>query len=121
MGNLRIATVVGLGLVLFGPRPALATFDTEVLSAVEPDKPLPDVHIGVTFDRRMKRARITREWIQDDGMTREARDVRELTYTETEQRLLFDLRVGLFRNLELHVRAPLILNDDSRHSLRERR
>ncbi|MEM7678253.1 MAG: hypothetical protein AAF449_19860 [Myxococcota bacterium] len=106
---LAAAVVGGSG----ASRSAWAAFDTEVLSAVEPDKPLPDVHLGVTFDRRMRRARIAREWIQDPGGMRQALDVRELTYSETVQRLLIDLRVALFRDLELHAQAPLILSDES--------
>ncbi len=116
MSNQRYATIALMGLsalALGAPIQAHAAFDTEVLSALEPDKPLPDVHLGVTFDRRMKQARIIREWVQDDGGTRQALDVRELTYTETVQRLLIDLRVGLFRDLELHVQAPIVLADDS--------
>ena len=113
MSDVRCAMAVALGCLTFAPPVAFAAFDTDVLSAVEPDKQLPDVHLGVTFDRRMKVARITREWIQDDGFARQAVDVRELEYTETVQRLLFDLRIGLFRDLEFHARAPLVLSDES--------
>ena len=107
-----IITIAGLGLVFAadGPTPrAWAAFETEVLSAAEPDKPLPDVHLGVTFDRTMKRAEIRREWVQDGRPL----DQRELVFVETVQRLLFDLRLGLFRDLEFHAQAPLVLNDDS--------
>ena len=105
----RFALTAVAGLCLLAPSPASAAFDTQVLSAAEPDHPLPDLHLGVTFDRRMKRAKIRREWVQDG----QALDVRELVFVETEQRLLFDLRVGLYRDLEFHARAPLVLGDES--------
>ena len=111
MSYLRFALIATT--VVLWPTSVRAAFDTEVLTALEPNRGLPDLHLGVTFDRRMKRARIKREWIEDNGTTLEALDVRELVFVETEQRLLFDLRLGLFRDLEFHVRAPLILGDES--------
>lgn len=104
---LMVAAVVGLA------SPAHAAYVTEVVSAVESDKALPDIHLGVTYDYRTKSARISREWIQDDGVLLQARDVRELKYSETVMRLLIDLRLGIFRDLELHVQAPIVLSDES--------
>jgi hypothetical protein len=94
-------------------RPAVAAFPTRVLTAVEKETPLPDVALGVTFDRNQKRARITREWIQDQNGRRTALDVRELDFEELTQRMVLELRVGIFRDLEFRATAPVVLQNDS--------
>ena len=107
-----------------GARDARGAWPTRVLSAVEPNAPFPELHIDVSWERSARQARIAREWIQEteahagDGSVttlREARDVRELDYTEVTERLLVGLRVGLYRDLEFHARAPIVL--DSRSSV----
>jgi hypothetical protein len=90
-----------------------AAWPTQVLSAVEKHKTLPDVNVEVTWDRLLKQAKITREWIQNDGGNLTALDVKELRYKEVTQRLLIDLRVGIYHDLELHLQAPIILQSDS--------
>jgi hypothetical protein len=92
---------------------ARAASVTEVLTAVEKHKTLPDLHIGIGWDRLQKRAKITREWIQNENGKLSALDVKELRYTEIMHRLLVDLRVGLYHDLEFHLTAPIILQDDS--------
>lgn len=93
--------------------PAEAAYPTRVLTAVEKVKTLPDVQLGVGFDTNSRRARITREWVQDEGGTRVAQDVKELDFEELTQRLVLELRVGLYRDLEFHVQAPVVLRNDS--------
>lgn len=111
-----VRRLAGALLTFFGvvaPLRAEAAWVTETLTAAEKDRTLPDLHLGLTWDRLQRRAKITREWIQDEGGTRTALDVKELRYTEYVQRLLIDLRVGIYHDLELHLTAPLILQSDS--------
>ncbi|MBK6684016.1 MAG: hypothetical protein IPG45_06045 [Deltaproteobacteria bacterium] len=101
---------VGLGAA----RPALAAFPTRVLSALEEDEPLPDVHVTVGFERNDTRAKIVREWVQRvAGEDPAALDVKELKYRESSNTLLLDVRVGIFRDLELHIGAPIVLSGSS--------
>ena len=99
--------------------PAFAAYPTRVLTAVEKDHPLPEVWLGVGFEHLRKSANITREWVQRDaaGNPTVAEDVRELEFSEYQHRLNIDLRAGIFRDLELHVRAPIILAYKSQISL----
>lgn len=108
----RRLVLPAIALALFSER-AEAAWPTQVLSAAEKHKALPDVHVELTWDRLLKQAKITREWIQDDGGTLTALDVKELRYKEITQRLLIDLRVGIYHDLELHLQAPIILQSDS--------
>lgn len=106
---LSLAVASGLSFV----RIAEAAWPTKVMSAVEKDKAIPDINLEVTYDRRAKNAKITREWIQDQNGNRSALDVRELDFSEVTQRMLLKLRVGLYHDLELHIIAPIILQNDS--------
>lgn len=100
-------------IVAFGGS-ASASYPTRVMSALEPNKKIPDVQLGVGYDFSTKSAQITREWVQVDGQgNRSAIDVKELDYSEVVQRLNVELRVGLFRDLEFHAYAPIVLSDTS--------
>ncbi len=92
--------------------PTEAAFPSRVLTAVEKGAPLPEVWLGVGFEHIQKSAKINREWVQRDSATNaplSAQDVGDLEFSEAQQRLNLDLRVGIFRDLELHIRAPIIL------------
>lgn len=103
--------VAGVGVVA---RPAAAAFPTRVLSALEEKTPLPDVNVTVGFERNDTRAKIVREWVQrPDGEDPQALDVKELKYKESTNILNLDLRVGIFRDLELHIGAPIVLSGGS--------
>lgn len=103
---------LALALVAGGPPAAEAAFPTEVRTAAEPNN-IFDLDLSLGFDHARKGAKITREWIQDQDGTLTPLEVRELTYTEVTQRLLLDLRIGVFRDLEIHIGAPIILANDS--------
>lgn len=93
---------------------AEAAYPTKVMSALEDDKRLPDIQVGVGYDFSSKSAQITREWVQvDNAGNRSAIDVAELDYAELVHRLNMEVRVGLFRDLELHIYAPVVLSDTS--------
>src|SRR5258708_2534470 len=95
------------------PTIARAAFETEVLTAVEKQKSLPDVHVDIGWDRILEQAKITREWVQDVNGTKTALDVKELRFKEVTQVLNLGLRVGLYHDLEFHLIAPIILQSDS--------
>ena len=110
----RQLQIVALAAALALPGAASAAMPTRVLTAAEKDNRF-DVDIGLTFDHNQKSGKITREWIQNDKEgVRRALDVKELFYAETTDRLLIDLRVGLFHDLELHIMAPIILSSGSK-------
>jgi len=94
-----------MGLVLQAS-PGDASWVTKSLTAAEPKNAV-DVNLGATWDLASKTAKITREWIREG----EAVDVRDLIYEEEIQRLLLQLRVGLFHDVELRLQAPLIFNE----------
>ncbi len=110
---MRIATALLLGGLLLSGE-AEAAWPTHVLTAVEKEKSIPDIHVEVTYDRHAKKARITREWIQEENGAKTALDVRELDYSEITQQMLIALRIGLFRDLELHIIAPIVFQNDSK-------
>jgi hypothetical protein len=106
-----VFAALALSLCLAGT--AEGAWPTQVLSAVEKHKTLPDLNIEVTWDRLLKQAKITREWIQTDMGERTDLDVKELRYKEVTQRLLIDLRVGLYHDLEFHLQVPIVLQNRS--------
>lgn len=108
---LRVAA--GLVVSVSGVSDAHAAFGTRVLTAVEPQEPLPEIWLGVGFEHQRRSATISREFIRVEGEDRDATDVRELEFSEYTHRLLVDLRVGIFHDLELRVSVPFILENRS--------
>lgn len=110
---MRVAASLSTALVaLVLAAPAHAAWPTRVMTAVEKHAPLPEVWLGVGFEHIRKSAKINREWVQRDpasNMATLAQDVGDLNFKEWEHRLNIDARVGIFRDLELHLRAPIIL------------
>jgi len=102
---------VALGCLV--PASADAAWPTRVLTAAEDDNVF-DVDVGLSFDYNKKTGKITREWVQVHEGELRALDVKELEYAQTRQRLLVDLRVGVFRDLELHIMAPIVLSEGSK-------
>jgi len=110
----RVGThrLFGVAALLLAPSLAEAAWTTKTLTAAEKDNVF-DLELGVGFDRSSKTAKITREWVQQQNGVLTALDVKEMLFEELSSRLNFDLRVGIFHDLELHVRAPLILGTHS--------
>ncbi len=110
MGFTKVAAFVlvfGLG------QPAHAAWETQTLTAVTRDQALPELFLGVSFDRSQKRATISREWVQTVDGQLKALDVKELDFSANTQRLLLELRVGIYHHLEFHAIAPIVLQDDT--------
>lgn len=110
---LTTLAALGLGLGAGAGPPALAAGETEVLTAVEPLKALPDLRLSLGWERSEERAKVSREWVQPLGGAPQAMDIKELKYKDVMQRLLIGLRVGIYHDLEFHATAPLVLQDDS--------
>jgi hypothetical protein len=86
---------------------------TEVVDAFDTanDNPF-DFHIEPSFRQVRERATIARESGCDDcgdAPTTEFR--REMDYERVRSEMNFDLQLGLARDLEFHVRIPLIISD----------
>lgn len=109
---MRFAAPLCSVLLVLWAGPARAAFPTRTMTAVEEASPLPEVWLGVGFEHRRRTASINREWVQRTPDTNEptvAEDIGDLDFSEYEHRLNIDLRVGIFRDLELHIRAPIVL------------
>lgn len=95
--------------------PAHAAWETEVLTAAEKDNAV-DVHLTLGFDHQIRAAKIVREWVQlptTAGGMPTALDVKELRFLERRNAMTIGLRVGIYHDLEVHIFAPIVLNDDS--------
>lgn len=104
--TVRLGLILGWCALAALPRLAFAAHSTRVLTAAEESHPLPELHLGVRLERTELTGKITREWFEGQS----ALDVRELDYVETTQALTLTARVGLFRDLELTVAAPIVLS-----------
>jgi hypothetical protein len=93
------------------PLTARAAFETEVLTAAEKSNTL-DFWLDATYNRYLKAAKITREWIQNDAMGMpQALSVKELRFNQLTQAVNLEMRVGLYHDLEFHIIAPIIIGD----------
>jgi hypothetical protein len=97
----------GVLLVLLVASSASAAELTRVASSFEEKDPF-GMFLDFTFDHTRDWAKITREWYQ----LGELQDVTELLYDRTETRLAFDLHLGIYKDLELHVGVPIVFQQD---------
>lgn len=96
------------GALIASPLAAEAAWPTQVLTAAEKGNPF-DLHFGVGWEFNNQNATINREWIQEGRAT----EVKELDWMRSQQRMVLDLRVGLFHDLELHIAAPIVFYEDT--------
>ncbi|MBI2373831.1 MAG: hypothetical protein HYV07_07525 [Deltaproteobacteria bacterium] len=108
---MRLSSPVAV-LISLAATEARAAYETAVLTAAEPQNAF-DLHLSVGWDRAVKRGKITREWVQEEGANRTSLDVKELDLRTETQRLILNLRAGIFHDLELHASAPIVLFEDS--------
>jgi hypothetical protein len=80
---------------------------TRVASSFEEKDPF-GMYLDFTFDRLQDKGRLTREWYQGNQTV----DVNELNYLHVQTSLGFDIHLGIFRDLELHVGVPIVFQDD---------
>ncbi len=87
----------------------------QLASSFDKDDPF-DVNLRLSFDHQSRRAAIRRETniagASSGGYTSDLMDV--ATYRQSTQRLIPELAIGLFRDLQLSVRMPVILADNRR-------
>lgn len=80
---------------------------TRVASSFEEKDPF-GMFLDFTFDRTQDRGKIVREWYQQGTN----QDVTELRYSKYETKLGIDVHLGIFHDLELHVGAPIVFQQD---------
>lgn len=92
--------------------PTEAAEVTEVVDAFDTanDNPF-DFHIEPSFRQFRERATIARESGCDDCDEDITVFRREMDYTRVRSQMDFDLQLGLARDLEFHVRIPVVISD----------
>jgi hypothetical protein len=84
---------------------------TEVADAMDERKPI-EIDLSVAYGHQRRDTKITRENLQADSAGNKSIVlVDELTHTQVQDDLQFRLAVGIFRDLELHALAPLVLRN----------
>jgi hypothetical protein len=94
-------------LALMAAAPAWAAELTRIASSLEPDDPF-GLFLDVGFERTQQRSGITRETHVDGTV----RDVRELNFISLDTRLNVSAAIGLYRDLELRFRIPIVFQQD---------
>jgi len=107
-------------LTLGAPFAASAADITRIASALEDDDPF-DLFIDVGFERTQTRAKIIREQLapsntpdNPDGSPASRVDAAELWYKGVDARLNLALAIGLYRDLELSFKLPLVFSQNER-------
>ncbi len=98
-------------LLLGTPLVASAADITRIASSLDEDDPF-DLFLDVGFERTQNRAKIIREQLAPAAEGGRRVDVAELWYRGVDTRLNIDLAIGLYRDLELSFRLPLILQQN---------
>jgi hypothetical protein len=96
----RLATLVAL---LSFSSVALGAELTRILSSFEDDKPF-RMSIEVGYQRTQEKSQLVRETHQNGQVV----DMPEVNFLGTDQRLVIDARIGLWRDLEFHFLLPYI-------------
>jgi hypothetical protein len=96
-------------LVLGAPLAAGAAEVTRLASSFEEQDPF-GLFIDMGFERTQRNASITRERLQDGALV----DREELLFRGVDSRLNLDLKVGLYRDLQLSFGIPIIFQHTQR-------
>lgn len=107
---MRHLSAVVLSAAVVCPSLASAAEVTRLASSFEEEKPL-GLFLDVDFERTQTRSKIVREATQDSGGYH-VEDVAEAWYRKIDSRLNFDLRVGLYRDVEFRAGVPLVFQQD---------
>ncbi|WP_338866086.1 hypothetical protein [Myxococcus stipitatus] len=95
------------------PFVASAADITRIASALEDDDPF-DLFIDVGFERTQTRAKIVREQLPTNAQPGTTGDVAELWYKGVDARLNLRMAIGLYRDLELSFKLPLVFQQNER-------
>jgi hypothetical protein len=109
----RPGSLAILAAVALGAGPARGAEVTRVLSSGEPGSPFA-FSLDVRYDRIQRTAKITRELGDNRAgqpTTGLVRDAAELDYSQVTDRVVPRLAVGLWRDLELRVQMPYVIDD----------
>jgi hypothetical protein len=110
--HLRVVTAC---TALAAAAPAPAADITRVVTAAEPNNAF-NLDFSVRWDRVQKRVRITREEPVAATAAQPYGAIEELValrYTRVTNAIVPRIAVGLYQDLELHIEAPYVLNDDA--------
>ncbi len=102
-------TRLGVALALAFALPAGAAELTRIASSFEPKDPF-GMYLDVGFSRTQQMTKIVREHHQRGAVE----DVTELRFKELDQRLNFDVRIGLWQDFELRFGVPLVFSKTRR-------
>ncbi|MBX5483496.1 MAG: hypothetical protein IRZ16_16870 [Myxococcaceae bacterium] len=94
-------------LVAVLPLAASAAEITRIASSFEPDDPF-GMYLNASWVRAQEKMKIVREHHQNGDV----QEVSELRYLEVENRIDFDLRIGLWQDLEFRYAIPLVISRD---------
>lgn len=83
---------------------ATAAEITKIPSSFEENKPF-GMFIDIGYVHGIDFAKISRENHQEGDLV----DITELNYQGVEDRITLDLRIGLYKDLELHIGAPYVI------------
>jgi hypothetical protein len=96
-----------LALLLTCAASAQAAEITRTASSFEPNAPF-GMYLDATYEETHEHGKITREWYQMNNSV----DVSELQYQLVDRRLNLDLHLGIYKDLEFHVRLPIVFQQD---------
>ena len=101
-----LRTLTACALLLLGGGAEAAEI-TRVASSAEADNPF-DLDFSVRWERTLRRAKITREGADSNGVVA---DFTELRYEQVTNQLIPRVAVGLYHDLEIHAELPYWLSD----------
>ena len=107
-----LALLAAFAVVLTLPLPSLAAEATRILSSFDEGDPF-DIDIEVGFRRSQKRSKITHEYHTGEKVA----DVLALRYSEVTNEMPMNIRIGLFRDLELNVGASFVFSNNKQWRL----
>lgn len=115
MRNGLCRTVLALGFTVGVSQTAQAAEETRVASSFEDDDVF-DIHFGVAYDYKFKRASILREWNSGRPDDNENRLVKDLIYRQQRHTLTPTMEIGLWHDLAIYMALPVILADTREYS-----
>jgi hypothetical protein len=107
----RLGSLAILSAALLAPAAARGAEITRVLSTGDGDASV--FSIDVRLERAQKSAKITREFGDNQAApsTGAVRDEVELKYSQVTDRVVPRIAIGLWRDLELHLEWPYVIDD----------
>lgn len=105
--------VLGLAVLACPPTPARGAEITTVMSAADGADPF-DFMLYPEYGWHLRQSRITREYIKNDVAGNHLAFARELDASRTTHTLDINLRLGLYKGLEMFFVFPFVVSDITR-------